>query len=57
VGPSDYGTTALSVVAMGKLLLESRVEAAGIRVPMEVFSLDSLVEAMDCDEVTLHWLT
>ncbi|MGB9339592.1 MAG: NmrA family NAD(P)-binding protein [Polyangiales bacterium] len=57
VGPSDYGTTALSVVAMAKLLLESRVEAAGIRVPMEVFSLDSLVEAMDCDEVTLHWLT
>ena len=56
VGPSDYGTTAMSVVAMAKLLLESRVEAVGMRVPMEVFPLDSLVEAMDCDEVTLHWL-
>ncbi len=56
VGPSDYGTTAMSVVAMAKLLLESRVEAAGIRVPIEVFALDSLVEAMACDEVTLHWL-
>ncbi len=56
VGPSDYGTTAMSVVAMAKLLLENRVEATGARVPMEVFTLDSLVKAMDCDEVTLHWL-
>ncbi len=56
VGPSDYGTTAMSVVAMAKLLLENRVEATGARFPMEVFTLDSLVKAMDCDEVTLHWL-
>jgi hypothetical protein len=56
VGPSDYGTTAMSVVSMAKLLLENRVEDTGIRLPMEVFTLDSLVKAMDCDEVTLHWL-
>ena len=31
-------------------------EAARVRVPMDVFPLDSLVEATDCDEVTLHWL-
>ncbi|MDJ0877197.1 MAG: SDR family NAD(P)-dependent oxidoreductase [Halieaceae bacterium] len=56
VGPSDYGTTAICVVSMTRLLLENRVEATGICLPMEVFTLDSLVEAMDCDEVTLHWL-
>ena len=56
VGPSDYGTTAMCVVAMAKLLLAGRLEAAGVRVPMEVFPLDVLVEAMDCEEVTLHWL-
>lgn len=56
VGPSDYGTTAMSVVAMAKLLLERRVEATGVRLPMEVFALDSLVETMACDEVALHWL-
>ena len=56
VGPSDYGTTAMSVVSMAKLLLENRVEATGVRFPMEVFTLDALVNAMDCDEVTLHWL-
>ncbi len=44
------------LVAMAKLLLESRVEAAGVRLSMDVFPLDSLVEAMNCDEVTLHWL-
>ncbi len=56
VGPSDYGTTAMSVVAMTKLLLEGSVKATGVRVPMEVFPLDPLVEAMNCEEVKLHRL-
>jgi hypothetical protein len=57
VGPSDYGTTAMSAVAMVKLILEGWVKAAGVRVPLEVFPLDALIEAMDCEEVGLHRLS
>lgn len=57
VGPSDYGTTGMSVVAMAKLILEGSVKTAGIRVPLEVFPLDVLIEAMDCEEVNLHRLS
>ena len=57
VGPSDYGATAMCVVGMTKLLLEGRVEVSGTRVPLEVFPFDALVEAMDCEDVRVHWLS
>jgi saccharopine dehydrogenase-like NADP-dependent oxidoreductase len=54
VGPSDYGTTAMCVVAMTRLLLEGRVKAEGVCVPLEVFLFDAVVETMDSEDVKVH---
>jgi len=53
IAPSDYGATAMSAVAMTKLLLQKRVTCKGACFPLEVFPLDLLLETMDCNDIKL----
>ena len=50
---SDYGATALGVVAMAKLLLNGNVVAPGVHHPTQIFSLKPLLAAMGSDDVQL----
>jgi saccharopine dehydrogenase-like NADP-dependent oxidoreductase len=54
IAPSDYGTTAMSVVAMTKLILSQQVSARGVRYPLEVFPLDLLMDTINCDQLKIH---
>ena len=55
IGPSDYGITAMSAVAMTKLLLKKRVTCEGVCFPLEVFPLDLLLETMGCSDIKLFY--
>jgi len=51
-GPSDYGVTAMSAVAMARLLA-GRAEAAGAGHPLRLFDLREVIEAIDHPELKL----
>lgn len=51
-GPSDYGVTAMSAVAMARLLTV-RAEAAGAGHPLRLFDLREVIEAIDHPEMKL----
>ena len=53
LSPSDYGTTAMSVVATAKLLIENKISASGVHFPAQVTSLNTLLDAMQSNEVAL----
>lgn len=53
VSASDYSTTAMSAVAMTKLILSGDVQVSGVRYPLEVFTLPSLIATMDSPDVKL----
>jgi saccharopine dehydrogenase-like NADP-dependent oxidoreductase len=53
IAPSDYGTTAMSAVAMIKLILAKYIDCNGACFPLEVFPLDLLLEIMDCEDIKL----
>lgn len=53
LAPSDYRTTAMSVVAMMKLLAEKELTTSGVHFPAQVTSLHSLLDAMHSSEVVL----
>jgi len=53
-GPSDYGTTAMCVVAMAKLILNKCVQANGVCFPMDIFSLHLLLDAINSKDVALY---
>ncbi len=54
IAPSDYGTTAMAVVAMTKIILQKQAPMIGARYPFEVFTLENVLAAMDCDDIILH---
>ncbi|MBC8264337.1 MAG: saccharopine dehydrogenase NADP-binding domain-containing protein [Anaerolineales bacterium] len=47
LAPSDYGTTAMSVVAMAKLLLTGEVATPGVHHPARIFTLEQLLRHTD----------
>jgi saccharopine dehydrogenase-like NADP-dependent oxidoreductase len=49
-GPSDYGVTAMSAVAMARLLRD-RADAAGAGHPLRIFDLGEVIEAIGHSEV------
>jgi hypothetical protein len=51
-GPSDYGVTAMSAVAMARLLM-GRANAAGAGHPLRLFELHELIAAIDHPELEL----
>ena len=53
VGPSDYGVTAMSAVAMARLILSKDVKAQGVCFPLEVFPLYLLLDAFDSEDVKI----
>ena len=53
VGPSDYGVTAMSVVAMARLILSKDVKAQGVCFPLEVFPLYLLLDTFDSEDVKI----
>ena len=53
-GPSDYGTTAMCVVAMAKLILNKSVKANGVCFPLDIFPLHLLLDAINSKDVALY---
>ena len=53
LAPSDYGATALSVVAMAKLLTENEMIGTGVHFPAQVTSLQPVINTMESDEMKL----
>jgi len=53
VGPSDYGVTAMSVVAMARLILSKDVKAQGVCFPLEVFPLYLLLDTIGREDVKI----
>jgi hypothetical protein len=51
-GPSDYGVTAMSAVAMARLLTD-RSDAAGAGHPLRLFDLHEVIETIDHPELKL----
>jgi len=47
LAPSDYGTTAMSVVAMANLLLAGEITAPGVHHPAQIFTLEQLLRHSD----------
>jgi len=52
--PSDYGTTAMCAAAMTRLILDGNVVVKGVKYPFEVFSLDQLLDTIDCEDINLY---
>ena len=52
--PSDYGTTAMSVVAMIKRILQGEIQPKGVKFPFEIFSLQNIIRAIDCEEIEIY---
>jgi hypothetical protein len=44
----------MSAVAMIKLILDGNVVVKGVKYPFEVFSLDQLLDAIDCEDIILY---
>jgi saccharopine dehydrogenase-like NADP-dependent oxidoreductase len=49
--PSDYKATAMSAVAMTKLLIHGREHIRGVHFPFEVFTLADLISSIDSPEL------
>jgi len=44
----------MAVVAMTKIILQKQAPMIGARHPLEVFALENVLAAMDCDDIILH---
>lgn len=53
IGPSDYGATAMCVVAMAKLIITKSVKTKGVCFPLDIFPLHLLLDAIDSNDVKL----
>jgi saccharopine dehydrogenase-like NADP-dependent oxidoreductase len=54
VAPSDYGTTAMFVVAVTKLILSQPGNIHGVFCPFEIFPLTTILDTMDCADVKVY---
>ena len=53
VGPSDYGMTAMVVVAMAKLILNEQVDAKGVCFPLEFLPLGLLLDTINSEDLKI----
>ena len=52
-GPSDYGVTAMSAVALARLVALRGAEAAGAGHPLQRFQLREVIETIDHPELEI----
>lgn len=53
IGPSDYGVTALVVVALVKLVVEDKIKSKGVLYPFEIVPFEMLLKAINSNEIKI----
>lgn len=52
--PSDYGGAAMAAVAVSRALLSARAPDDGVVVPVQLFTLEQIVELIDSRDIRIN---